>query len=556
MWLLDEASGELLAVFSVPLLIFLIIVSPSADAASDFTVFRTQHYDLQGTAYGCHSGLVNVEARPIESNSYTRRCVIARLKDVTMVKYREMLIQNAAALLVALPEDLQDLTDREREHLAELELEMLAEENQLPVYFTTDSHQITHILNDVASSINADSAASAAEAMLSSASANGLQMLVTGAASKALNDFQVVNIQGKLSGFGIEEQLPTIALVAHYDAYSLVPSLSYGADSDASGVVTLLELSRLFSKLYTNSRTHAKFNLLFLLSGGGKFNYQGTRRWIEDQLESSEASLLSDVHQVICFDSIAKGDGLHLHVSKPPKEGSAGHSIANHLEQSVRSVRGSDAAFSVVHKKINLAEELLSWEHERFSLRRLPALSLSHFDSHKDQKRQTLLDTRETVSDETLVQNIQVVAEALAKHIFNLTSEEGVELFSDGLRVEPSLVSAWLSHLTSVPRAQQLLPPSSPLLHSLEHAFSRHLKEVKRHMVVADKRDPEFLFYSGQEYTMSAYSVKPAIFDLFLAVGIAAYLAVLYVAVQNFHLVYAALRMISGSNGNKAKKIY
>lgn len=99
-------------------------------------------------------------------------------------------------------------------------------------------------------------------------------------------------------------------------------------------------------------------------------------------------------------------------------------------------------------------------------------------------------------------------------------------------RVEPSLVSAWLSHLTSVPRAQQLLPPSSPLLHSLEHAFSRHLKEVKRHMVVADKRDPEFLFYSGQEYTMSAYSVKPAIFDLFLAVGIAAYLAVLYVAVQ------------------------
>jgi hypothetical protein len=90
-----------------------------------------------------------------------------------------------------------------------------------------------------------------------------------------------------------------------------------------------------------------RFNLLFLLSGGGKFNYQGTRRWIEDQLESTgteyshsilehccncillaEMSLLGEVQQVMCIDSIGKGSSLHLHVSKPPKEGSAGHSIA------------------------------------------------------------------------------------------------------------------------------------------------------------------------------------------------------------------------------------
>lgn len=29
------------------------------------------------------------------------------------------------------------------------------------------------------------------------------------------------------------------------------------------------------------------YNLVFLLSGGGKFNYQGTKRWIEDNLEST-----------------------------------------------------------------------------------------------------------------------------------------------------------------------------------------------------------------------------------------------------------------------------
>ena len=29
--------------------------------------------------------------------------------------------------------------------------------------------------------------------------------------------------QGKLTGSGIEEQLPTIAIVAHYDAYGVAP---------------------------------------------------------------------------------------------------------------------------------------------------------------------------------------------------------------------------------------------------------------------------------------------------------------------------------------------
>lgn len=100
----------------------------------------------------------------------------------------------------------------------------------------------------------------------------------------------------------------------------------------------------------------SRFNLLFLLSGGGKFNYQGTRRWIEDQLESAgisghlifpysmtltsvlcllicdmillaEPSLLSDIQHVICFDALGAGNGLYLHVSKPPKEGSPGDSF-------------------------------------------------------------------------------------------------------------------------------------------------------------------------------------------------------------------------------------
>jgi len=48
-------------------------------------------------------------------------------------------------------------------------------------------------------------------------------MVISGAQAKSLPDFQITNIQGHLSGYGIEEQLPTIAIVTHYDAFGVAP---------------------------------------------------------------------------------------------------------------------------------------------------------------------------------------------------------------------------------------------------------------------------------------------------------------------------------------------
>lgn len=35
-----------------------------------------------------------------------------------------------------------------------------------------------------------------------------------------------------------------------------------------------------------------RYNLLFFVSGGGKFNYQGTKRWLEDNLDHTGAVVL------------------------------------------------------------------------------------------------------------------------------------------------------------------------------------------------------------------------------------------------------------------------
>jgi len=88
-------------------------------------------------------------------------------------------------------------------------------------------------------------------------------------------------------------------------------------------------------RLYTNPNLKPKYNLVFVLSGGGKFNYMGTKGLLED-LESSEAaSLLSSADYTLCLDSLSMADADHLyvHVSKPPKEGAKGHLLMQYLNQ-------------------------------------------------------------------------------------------------------------------------------------------------------------------------------------------------------------------------------
>lgn len=72
-----------------------------------------------------------------------------------------------------------------------------------------------------------------------------------------------------------------------------------GSDSNGSGVVALLEIARLFSVLYSNPKTRGRYNLLFGLTSGGPYNYNGTNKvptisyFITIFIFSSQISLFS-----------------------------------------------------------------------------------------------------------------------------------------------------------------------------------------------------------------------------------------------------------------------
>ncbi|XP_041790806.1 nicalin-1 isoform X3 [Chelmon rostratus] len=526
----------------------LILVSPlPAEAAHEFTVYRMQQYDLQGQPYGTRNAILNTEARTVEAEVLSRRCVIMRLVDFSYEEYQKALRQSAGAVVIILPKNMSAVPQDIVQQFMELEPEMLATETIVPVYFAMEDDELLSIYTQTLTSSSSQGSLSAAEVLLHTATANGFQMVTSGAQSKAISDWAITSLEGRLAGVGGED-LPTIVMVAHYDSFGVAPWLSYGADSNGSGVSMLLELARLFSKLYTYKRTHAGYNLLFFVSGGGKFNYQGTKRWLEDNLDHTDSSLLQDnVAFVLCLDTLGNGDSLHLHVSKPPKEGTPQYALLRELEMVVAS-QYPEVKFSMVHKKINLADDMLAWEHERFGIRRLPAFTLSHLPSHRLAQRSSIMDVRPHVDVKKLSRNTKVVAEALARVIYNLTEKGApgdLQIFTEQMQVQEEQLSAVVDWLTAQPRAAQLVDKDSSVVSTLEYHLGHYLKDVKRHYVKADKRDPEFVFYDQLKQTMNAYRVKPAIFDLLLAVCIAAYLGMMYLAIQNFGVLYSVVRRIT-----------
>ncbi|XP_071687756.1 uncharacterized protein [Rutidosis leptorrhynchoides] len=337
---------------------------------------------------------------------------------------------------------------------------------QYPVYFAFEDEDLQKVLSDIKKSDVAGQSATA--------TTGGYKLIVTSAAPKKLASPTITNIQGWLPGLkadGDSNQLPTIAIVASYDTFGAAPALSVGSDSNGSGVVALLEIARLFSILYSNPNTRGRYNILFGLTSGGPYNYNGTQKW----LRSFDQRLRESIDYAICLNTLgtqSPGENrLWVHVSKPPE-----NAYVKQIFEGLSNVAEElGLKVGLKHKKINVSNPRVAWEHEQFSRLRVTAATLSGLSVAPGLLENTggLSDSREFVSENAVAQSVKLVAESLARHIYGQEGKK-VNIFADNssLAVNPSYIGSWLYLLSRTPRVAPFLSKDDALIMSLKKVLT------------------------------------------------------------------------------------
>ncbi|VDK86530.1 unnamed protein product [Dibothriocephalus latus] len=457
MWLVEDCPVLSSICNAIPyymcfLLSFLIFLSPidPTRAAQDFTAYRLAQYDIQGSIIGSRTAPLSCDIQVASSRTYARRCPIVKLAEITVEGIKNAIFNNAGGIIVLLPSD--NWTDELRsvysycshadfmKHWHYLETELKSEEFQVPVYFAIENEYSKNIYDNL-QKMSRDLDQSAGSGIFEAIFSTGYRVYINSRPAAPLKNVELVNIEGKIISNSFDTKKPTVLLTAYYDAGGIIPALAYGADANAGGVAVLLEVARIIGQL-TDAKNSPKYNIIFLLTSGGKFNFLGARRWLEMNLEDTAGlAILDSVAQVICLEGLGENfdDRLRLHVSRVPRDGSFSQKLVSTLELAAKLHPLSDShmkrpldnetQIEVVHKKINLNQYDLAWEHERFSLYRLPTATFSSWPTPSTYKyRQSVLDGGPLsgraapsrgywgpVQPEILARNTRVLAEALVK---------------------------------------------------------------------------------------------------------------------------------------------
>lgn len=264
-----------------------------------FDVYRLIQYDLGSSRLGSRSTQLDLLATVDEgsSESLHRRVVVLRMDDVTDGQIERLIDVNRVGGLLLLTSGND--TDSKMQGVLQY---LFNRAINVPVYFAPIDDKLASIY----SSIN-DLVSSPVK------TGDNFQLVATISEPRAIHAISLTNFQGWLSGLSSnsDDSVPTLALIAHYDSFAVVPGMSVGG---GSSVIALLELAHMFSRLYAQDDTRGKYNILFMLASGGKLNFAGTRSWAKNV----DSGLLESIDFALCLDSLLAGDGssLHLHSSR------------------------------------------------------------------------------------------------------------------------------------------------------------------------------------------------------------------------------------------------
>ncbi|KAH7728703.1 nicalin [Aphelenchoides avenae] len=519
------------ALRNICVLVWILSVLPSSLASanygierveSELTAYRLQQYDLGGTAYGSRSFRVMYEAVSL-NRSALRKCLVASWRDLSPSTLEDSISAAVGAVLVVIPSDFEKLSGSEREAFSKLEQSFTGFRTEQSVYFVPENDVLRDLLREVAST--SGKAPTAVQQLYAAVAANNFQIASASTATTNTVTHRHYNVIGRLSGQ--DRSAPNIMIVAHYDSHAIAPALANGTDSNGSGVAAVLELLAVFSRFYADPTTRPRFGLIFMLTSGGKMNYQGSRHWVEEYVEKQSDERIPFV---LCIDSIGRGSVLRVHATRQPVENTVAWSLFERLNAFVPEGRKVE----LVTKKIHLKAERQRWEHEVFGIRRIQSFTVSHFEDSEDPLRTSLLDTPHQLDANALEQNVRLIAESLLSYLYDVDASSCASakaggaacslLGSDSVRKERLLT--WTDAFGSSPRP--MAASSTKLVTELRDVVQKYAGRA----VLYEIQPYDLQLYGIQEDTLVAHVVKPSLFELLLAAVIGLYLFCMYEIVQ------------------------
>lgn len=508
-------------------------------ASQEFEAHRMLQYDRGSSRFGSRKSYVNALAGTMDSGDLSSKVLMVHMHELTDQSIDAIINGSlCAAVLVILPRNMDDVTTKVASQWVGLERKLVQAEIPIPVYFAFDGPEVGEIYSSVGSE---------------GSTSDGYQLTVNPGEPSVVRSLQGVNLQGTLAGVGADhgngDHLPTLAIVAHYDTASVAPSMPHGANDNGSGVLALLELARLFSKLYRRFRTQGQYNLLFVLTAAGRMNFEGTANW----LEQAEGQLLQSIEFALCLDSIGNGPGLHFHVSKPAKDPGT---VLLHNEFK-RTAANMNVSFDVVRRKIDLSDPEVYWQHELFSRKRVLGATLSS-DRHPRPSFDHVSLFNTEVDMPVLLRNIRLIAEVVAHHVYELHGEN-LQVFQDSLALNKQFVQAWHSVLAKETSMQSLMnsgtkdPKSAPVINGLERVLLKYLGSVKSEVFALDTS--AIRFYDTTQVLMSAFRGKPMTFDLVFSGIVVAYFWALLVGLLGFRQAVREVQSVFLKSSKSNRKI-
>ncbi|CAI4230951.1 unnamed protein product [Auanema sp. JU1783] len=538
-----EAIRNPFYLFYITLLMSLCIASSASQVGEaveiEFKAHRMQQYEINGNLYGSKSTKIQYEAVHLDSGAL-RKCVVISWRDAATRDLTELLGVSIGGFLILIPEDLDSLSPEDHKLFVDMEQKLSLIKTDVAVYVTTSSEQALGVLQDVMGS--GSKSTTATQQLVQSISGNTFQFTTTGNPSTNPITTPGTNIIGQLRSS--EAGAPTIAFVAHYDSHAVFPGAGVGSDSNGSGIVALLELLAVFNKFYENASTRPPYNLIFAWTAAGKYNFQGSRSLIDGFISNLSAN--EKLQLAICLEAVGGPGPLHMHASKQPSDGA----VAAQLLKRLRAVTPVQDV-KLVTKKINLNAPHLSWEHERFNIKRMPAVTLSRLSNPDDFSRRSLLDNPSEISIDTLESNIRRIAEAVLGLII-ATPEAGAA--DSRVKVDTSIlakdsidkqrIAHFVRLFASRPRPFTDSEITKSVAANILSAAQAYSTANTQEVAIQDVQ-----VWGGVTDRVLAEKVKPAIFELFVAGSIIVYLAVFY------QIVSLSQRTIEGTVASLKKRV-